>query len=254
MLHINKVAALMGVTVRTLRYYDKIGLIRPVGKTEGGHRLYAADELKRLQQVQFLKNGGFSLKEIKSLLDSPDWDWKMGLKKQLATVLEEQKKLAAMEKALRELINSISLEGNNENRAIENLLQLSTQHQEIRKQFRQSFFQENEIPLLDKVPNMASNSADTQEWLELIHQLNQTMHEGLHSQNVQAIIRRMDEKRLEGFAGEDAFINKLWAIRMSPEQSQKIGMYPIDQAILEFMNDAYTVYLTRRKTEGDSDE
>ena len=44
MLHINKVAELMGVTVRTLRYYDKVGLIRPAAKTEGGHRLYAAEE------------------------------------------------------------------------------------------------------------------------------------------------------------------------------------------------------------------
>lgn len=93
MLHINKAAELMGVTVRTLRYYDKVGLIQPAAKTEGGHRLYAVEELKRLQQVQFLKKGGFSLKEIKRILDSPDWDWGQSLKNQLASVLEEQKSL-----------------------------------------------------------------------------------------------------------------------------------------------------------------
>lgn len=254
MLHINKVAELMGVTVRTLRYYDKVGLIRPAAKTEGGHRLYAAEELKRLQQVQFLKKGGFSLKEIKSILDSRDWDWKKSLKKQLATVLEEQRKLTDMEKALRELINSISLESGNENRAVQNLLQLSTQHQEIRQQFRQSLFEENEISLFDKVPNMASNSTDTQEWLELIHQLTHYMHEGVLSQNIQAIIKRMDEKRRESFEGEDTFINKLWAIRMSPQQSQKMGMYPIDQEILEFMNDAYHVYLSGQHAEAENHE
>ncbi|MHC2831901.1 DNA-binding transcriptional MerR regulator [Bacillus sp. F9_6S_D1_P_5] len=53
MIHINKVGELTGVTVRTLRYYDKIGLLKPASKTEGGHRLYTNEEIKKLQQVQF---------------------------------------------------------------------------------------------------------------------------------------------------------------------------------------------------------
>lgn len=251
MLHINKAAELMGVTVRTLRYYDKAGLIQPAAKTEGGHRLYAVEELKRLQQVQFLKKGGFSLKEITRILDSPDWDWGQSLKNQLASVLEEQKKLANMETALRELINSISLEGNNEDKAIQNLLQLSAQHEEIRQQFRRSLFTNHELTLLKKVPNMAEDSVETQEWISLINQLTHCMHEGVHSPNVQAIIGRMDEKRLESFGGHDDFIDKLWKTRMSPEQSQKAGMYPIEQTILEFMDSAYAVYLSGHQTEGE---
>ncbi len=251
MLHINKAAELMGVTVRTLRYYDKFGLIQPASKTEGGHRLYAVDELKRLQQVQFLKKGGFSLKEIKRILDSPDWNWRESLEKQLASVLEEQQKLADMESALRELINSISLEGNNEDRAIQNLLQLSSQHQEIRQQFRKNVFTEKEMTLLEKIPNLANNSADTQEWISLIDQLKRCMHEGVHSPHIQMIIQKMDEKRLNMFKEEDEFINKLWNIRMSPEQSQKIGMYPIDLTVLEFIKDAYAVYEASHQTDGE---
>lgn len=82
MIHINKVGELTGVTVRTLRYYDKIGLLKPASKTEGGHRLYTNEEIKKLQQVQFLKKVGFPLQEIKNMLDFNEWDWSDSLQNQ----------------------------------------------------------------------------------------------------------------------------------------------------------------------------
>ena len=48
-----------GVTVRTLRYYDQIDLLKPSGKTEGGHRLYSEADVIRLQQIFFKGNGIF---------------------------------------------------------------------------------------------------------------------------------------------------------------------------------------------------
>ena len=56
-----------GVTVRTLRYYE-IDLLKPSGKTEGGHRLYSEADVIRLQQILFLKEMGFSLKESANML------------------------------------------------------------------------------------------------------------------------------------------------------------------------------------------
>lgn len=111
MIHINKVAELTGVTVRTLRYYDKIGLLKPASKTEGGHRLYTNEEIKKLQQVQFLKKVGFPLQEIKHMLDFNEWDWSDSLKSQLSYVINEQKNLKKIELSLREMINGIALEG-----------------------------------------------------------------------------------------------------------------------------------------------
>jgi DNA-binding transcriptional MerR regulator len=69
MLTIGELAAKTEVTIRTLRYYDKIGLLNPRHYKEGGHRLYQKEDVMRLQQIQSLKLIGFSLKEIKSLLD-----------------------------------------------------------------------------------------------------------------------------------------------------------------------------------------
>ena len=68
LISIKEVTKQTGITVRTLRYYDQIGLLPPAGKTEGGHRLYGELELQKLQEIQFLKTLGFSLQEIKDML------------------------------------------------------------------------------------------------------------------------------------------------------------------------------------------
>ncbi|QQF63183.1 MerR family transcriptional regulator [Bacillus mojavensis] len=67
-LTIGQLAKRTGVTIRTLRYYDKIGLLQPSDYNEGGHRLYSFKDLKRLQQIQSLKFIGFSLKDISDFL------------------------------------------------------------------------------------------------------------------------------------------------------------------------------------------
>lgn len=59
-----------GLTKRTLRFYNQIGLLSPSGKTESGHRLYNESDLSRLQQILSLKELGLSLEEIKGVLDS----------------------------------------------------------------------------------------------------------------------------------------------------------------------------------------
>lgn len=65
---VGELAKLAGLTVRTLRFYDQIGLFSPSGMTESGHRLYDESDLSRLQQILSLKELGLSLDEIKSVL------------------------------------------------------------------------------------------------------------------------------------------------------------------------------------------
>jgi len=246
MLHINKVQELTGVTARTLRYYDSIDLLKPAEKTEGGHRLYTSEEIKRLQQIQFLQSVGFKLKEIKQMLYSKDWNWSDRLKKQLAYILKEQENLQKMEGLLRGLINSIQIETESDWMAIQKVMQLSNADGKMKKFYRDSVFSEREMDLWAKVPDMGSDSPETLEWIALIGQLQKYMGEGAGSRRVQHIIRRMDEKRLDQFEGEDEFIDKLWEIRKSEVESEKLGLYPIDQELLEFMEEAYSIYEKRK--------
>ncbi|PGZ08398.1 MerR family transcriptional regulator [Bacillus cereus] len=246
MIHINKVRELTGVTVRTLRYYDQIGLLKPASKTEGGHRLYTNEEIKKLQQVQFLKKVGFPLYEIKDMLASSAWDWSDSLKSQLSFIIKEQENLKKIELSLREMIHGIAIEGEENGIAIQKIMQLSSKDKEIQQYYRETVFKEREIKLLEKVPNMTSDNSDSLEWIALIGQLKRYMKDGPKATKVQNIIRRMNEKRLEEFEGEDEFLDKLWEIRMSPKQSEKMRLYPIDQDVLEFMDQAYAIFMAEK--------
>ncbi|THF82227.1 MerR family transcriptional regulator [Cohnella fermenti] len=65
---VGELAKLTGLTVRTLRFYDQIGLFSPSGQTESGHRLYAESDLPRLQQIVSLKEMGLSLDEVQAAM------------------------------------------------------------------------------------------------------------------------------------------------------------------------------------------
>ncbi len=69
-----EVAALTGVTVRTLHYYDQIDLLKPSDATESGYRLYDEQCLERLQQILFYRELDFPLEQIKAIIDDINFD------------------------------------------------------------------------------------------------------------------------------------------------------------------------------------
>lgn len=83
MMTVNEVSKLTGVSVRALQYYDTIGLLKPSGYTEAGYRLYDDTALERLQQILLFKELEFPLKEIKGIIDAPDFDRKKALQQQI---------------------------------------------------------------------------------------------------------------------------------------------------------------------------
>ena len=67
---VHEMAKLTGLTVRTLHYYDEIGLLRPSRLSDSGYRLYDEPELRALQQVMFFRELGFPLSDIRVLMDA----------------------------------------------------------------------------------------------------------------------------------------------------------------------------------------
>lgn len=80
---VNEVSKLTGVSVRTLHHYDAIGLLKPTTVTDAGYRLYDDTALKRLQQSLLFRELEFPLKEIKAILESPDFDRSKALEQQI---------------------------------------------------------------------------------------------------------------------------------------------------------------------------
>jgi len=67
-MHIGELAEKTGLSLRTIRHYDEVGLLKPTGRTEGGFRLYTHDDLARLMLIRRMKPLGFSLGEMTELL------------------------------------------------------------------------------------------------------------------------------------------------------------------------------------------
>lgn len=80
---VNEVSKLAGVSIRTLQYYDKIGLLHPTGYTDAGYRLYDDTDLERLQHILLFRELEFPLKDIREILDSPGFDRNKAIKQQI---------------------------------------------------------------------------------------------------------------------------------------------------------------------------
>jgi MerR family transcriptional regulator, thiopeptide resistance regulator len=109
---VGEVAAMAGVTVRTLHHYDRIGLLSPSGRSASGYRLYAPADLDRLHQVLMYRELGFSLEDVAALL-ADDADPEAHLRRQhqlLRDRLERtQQMVAAVEKEMEARAMGMSL-------------------------------------------------------------------------------------------------------------------------------------------------
>jgi DNA-binding transcriptional MerR regulator len=98
-LKVGEVAKRTGLSVRTLHYYDEIGLLRPSTHTESQHRLYGQPELERLERIKSLRQLGFSLDEIRACLDRPEFSLRAVVELHADRVraqIKEQTRLAAL--------------------------------------------------------------------------------------------------------------------------------------------------------------
>jgi DNA-binding transcriptional MerR regulator len=103
---VGAVAALTGVSVRTLHHYDDIGLVVPSVRTSAGYRGYTDSDIERLHLVLVYRSVGLQLEEIRTLLDDADADVLSHLQRQHRLLLEQADQLAHTIKAVEELMNA----------------------------------------------------------------------------------------------------------------------------------------------------
>lgn len=103
---VQELAKLSGVTPRTLRWYDRIGLLKPARTAESGYRYYGPQEVDRLQEILFCRELGMELKEIGEYLDRPDYDRTEALQKHLAALQQKKARLEAVIRCVEETIEA----------------------------------------------------------------------------------------------------------------------------------------------------
>ena len=97
---IGEVAELAGVSVRTLRHYDELGLLQPSARSEAGYRLYEHADLDRLQEILIWRQLGFPLADIKAMLEAPGHDRAHAIRRQRELAERERERLIAVIRAL----------------------------------------------------------------------------------------------------------------------------------------------------------
>lgn len=103
MMTVNEVSKLTGVSVRTLQYYDKIGLLPATAYTQAGYRQYDDTAIEKLQQILLFRELEFPLKDIKKIISSPDFDKSKALEQQIELLMLKKEHLENLITLAREI-------------------------------------------------------------------------------------------------------------------------------------------------------
>jgi len=222
-----------GVSVRTLHYYEQIGLLCPSGKTAAGHRIYSAPDVVRLQQVVSLKQLGMSLDEVQKCLSQPRWSALRILKLQIRRLrnrIENEQRLC------------LRLERLAERYRFRGSVSLSELAQTIKEivMFDKHFTPEQLKDLHERGEKLgaARIKAVQEEWPLLIRQVRQQMENGADpaSDAVQELARRWTSLITE-FSGGDAGIERSLG-KMYNQQPEVGRQFGLDPAIFAYIGKA----------------
>lgn len=177
---VGEISKLAGLTVRTLRYYDQIGLFSPSDYTESGHRLYNKSDLSKLQQILSLKYIGLSLDDIQAYLsDSHNYNASEILSNQITRLKEN---ILVQENLLSELTNAFVLTKSRQELPVEQLTKILG----VMKMDREKHFTNDQLDHMKKQYESLDKETlekGTQEFNLVLEKLRKHMEQGTPSKD-----------------------------------------------------------------------
>lgn len=237
---IGKVAAETNLTVRTLRYYDEISLLKPSYVAESGYRYYSKNDVLKLQRILALKELGFNLKQIKEILDRNKW--KNVFKEHLEFIAKEKERLGYLEKLSRLCLQLSIVE---QDISWDNIFQYIRQSQEAQNkktQFLKEYFNEREFGIL-KNPLLDIGEEEAITLIDLLKTANEQKDEDPFSAKSQALAERFAIFLNDAFRGDEALISKYWELqKQSPKEASLIVL---DKDVIQYIDDIMDIYEER---------
>ncbi len=105
---VKDMSEITGVSIRTLRYYDEIGLLKPTELTEAGYRLYDNKALEKLQEIMFFKELGIPLMHIKKMMDNPNYDKEQALLTQKSFLEQKRNRLNGIIELITDVMKGVN--------------------------------------------------------------------------------------------------------------------------------------------------
>lgn len=195
---IKEIADISGVSVRMLHYYDKIGLLKPENVSQAGYRLYTADDIKKLSQILFYKELGFSLEDIKKILCSSNADKLEVLKMQQQILTKKREKIDALLNAINKSI--ISMELGEEPKDLNiftsfDLVEISRNKDKLKKDLMVHLF-----PRVDEECGIKTSNYSKDDWTIIMHKIDGILNEisirmdkSPHDSEIQELIGKFKE-------------------------------------------------------------
>ncbi|GCF95028.1 MerR family transcriptional regulator [Enterococcus florum] len=229
---IKQLAELSGVTTRTLRYYDQIGLLEPSTFSAVGYRLYRQPEVERLQQILLYRSMDLPLKEIKQILDQPDFDLEQ-------TLLEQYQRLVSKRQTIDDLLVTI------QQTLAHHKGEITMSNQEKFEAFKRQAMAENEQQygkVLRETYDLQTIDASNQKWASLTEMEYQTMQEAeeelLESLRVYLAQPELLSKEAQAvFQAHQAWL-KYSLETLTPEMHRGLGeMYVADERFTSYYDE-----------------
>ncbi|MGP4074774.1 MerR family transcriptional regulator [Halobacillus sp. K22] len=225
------------ISIRTIRYYDQIGLVRPSKLGEGGKRLYSEEDCLILEKVILLKSLALPLEEIKRIIKNRSTDSILTAHR---SYLEEQ--LLKAQKSIahtNSLLHILKLEGTINWKDLISLILPPAQN----RPWSSYFSQEEQEKLHESLPKLEKDNLTTKKWINLVRRIELCIEEDISAASEQAllIIEDMEILSEETFQGDENLMNKFWEVRRSQETSNELNLYPIKQKVIDFIEDAYAI-------------
>ena len=206
-----------GVSVRTLHLYDRLGLLRPAAVSESGYRLYGEAELERLEQILALRFLGFSLQQIKELLQGSDRPLLVALRMQREVVAREKRRLDDALRALDEAERTLADDGADRWQTLRNVIEVFKMRNDW--DWTRNYYSEE---VRKRIEERHSNTLKAiieqgeRDWTMLLTEVEEAAERGVDpSSEAAQILAERWRALLAQFTGGDAEIqrglNRLWS-------------------------------------------
>lgn len=209
---VGELAERTGLSVRALHHYEEIGLLVPSGRTESGHRLYAEEDVMRLQQIASLRSLGFSLAEIREFLDASSFSPERVIELHIARIrerIELERRLCDRLEAVATLMSAKATPAGEDSaeKFVETVMEVTKMSERIEK-----YYTPEQLEQLERRKQELGEErirAAEVEWPVLMEQVRVEMEAGTNpaDERVQKLARRWMEL-VEEFTGGDAGIRR----------------------------------------------
>ncbi|MGG4491882.1 MerR family transcriptional regulator [Metabacillus idriensis] len=226
-----QLSKMLNISVRTLRYYDQIGLIEPSMRDHSGRRLYTEADLLLLEKAVLLKSIALPLDQIKILLTELNTaeivlKHKHHLEAQLEELSDQLKKTTGL-LTISEVEDGLSWE---------RVLPLARSAHEQTCHWKDSFNDE-QIEAMSFLPKAEQEDDITKQWISILKRTRLLLHKEISPDSEEGHLLAQDITRLSDltFRGDAELMEKFWDVRKQ-DPDGKTGLYPVEEEVLHYID------------------